>query len=341
MESEPVIEFLGATEGATTIIAEGHKIYDLPQSYFERLSPLEIGLRLKFDHSAFLTRRELIEKFENQIRISTTDFTDIEKTVITSLVKIIDPVIVKLNMKKPWRFIKTNYNATDGNAFYTRGTCIIIPQQSITAAVYATTKYDILRTLAHEQSHVYSRFHSRNRQLLYNTLGFHKCRSINIGEFLTTRKISNPDLEDLNYVINITHEGRDIYAMLFDYSNEDKYYANKNNFFYYMENALFEVTPVNGDQTLPLEQTDFEVVLATGIPIPINPTSTESFWNKISKNTNYVNHPEEIIADNVAMLVMHKLFTEYPALSNMFFSDKFDNFDLTLEIQKILTNNEK
>jgi len=340
MASEPGIEFLAATEAAETIIAEGHKIYDLPQSYFDRLSPLEIGLRLQFDHSP-LTRSELIEQFENQIRISTTDFTDIEKTALTSLVKVLEPIIVKLNMKKPWRFIKTNFKATDGNAFYTRGTCIIIPQQSLSAAITTSNKYGLLRTLAHEQSHVYSRFHSRNRRLLYGAIGFQKCRSINIGEFLTTRKISNPDLEDLNYVININYEGRDIYAMLYDFSNEDKFSAKKYNFFYYMENALFEVTPVNNDQNLSLEQTNFEVVIEpeTGQPIPINPDPIVSFWNKISRNTTYINHPEEIIADNVAMLVMHKLITEYPDWSNMRFADTFDSFDLTLEIQKILTSN--
>jgi len=108
-----------------------------------------------------------------------------------------------------------------------------------------------------------------------------------------------------------------------------------------MENALFEVTPVNKDQNLSLEQTDFEVIIApeTGQPIPINPDPIVSFWNKISRNTTYINHPEEIIADNVAMLVMHKLITEYPDWSNMRFADTFDSFDLTLEIQKILTSN--
>ena len=41
-----------------------------------------------------------------------------------------------------------------------------------------------------------------------------------------------------------------------------------------------------------------------GQPVVINPREEQAFLDKIGQNTNYIIHPDEILADNFVRLVM-------------------------------------
>jgi hypothetical protein len=46
--------------------------------------------------------------------------------------------------------------------------------------------------------------------------------------------------------------------------------------------------------------------LENGQPVLLDPKNVESYHEQIGRNTNYIIHPEEVLADNFAMLIRGK-----------------------------------
>jgi hypothetical protein len=49
----------------------------------------------------------------------------------------------------------------------------------------------------------------------------------------------------------------------------------------------------------------WQPVLLKGEPVVINPREEQEFLDRVGKNTNYIIHPDEILADNFVRLVMN------------------------------------
>ena len=80
------------------------------------------------------------------------------------------------------------------------------------------------------------------------------------------------------------------------YASVKEYDAKKGgSFFQYLTFRLL-VVEKKGDRWQPM--------LLDGEPIVIDAKKEPAFYEKIGKNTNYVIHPDEILADNFVHLVM-------------------------------------
>jgi hypothetical protein len=197
----------------------------------------------------------------------------------------------KLPLPKEILLIRTT-GKEEGNAAYTRAAAIVLPDKVI---AYPPTQLD--RLLAHELFHVISRHDGALRQRLYRIVGFEVCDPIDLPPSLAPRKITNPDAPLIDCTIELAAADGKVYtAAPVLYANAKQYDAARGgSFFQYLTFRLMVVE--RKDQR-------WQPKLFEGEPIVIDAKKEPAYFEKIGKNTNYVIHPDEILADNFVHLVM-------------------------------------
>jgi len=195
------------------------------------------------------------------------------------------PALERLAITFPKRItlVKTT-GAEEGHAFYTRDTAIMIPERESGPA----NEELLEKTIAHELFHILSRNNPELREKLYRVIGFTKCNEVGFPEELKSRKITNPDAprNDHSIRVRVKDKQEDVVPILF--ANSPSYDPAKGGeFFNYLQLGF-----------LPVSKSS-----ATG-KTPLTSQEISGFSEQIGRNTKYIIHPEEILADNFALLVM-------------------------------------
>ncbi|MDB5490436.1 MAG: hypothetical protein JWO78_285 [Micavibrio sp.] len=129
------------------------------------------------------------------------------------------------------------------------------------------------------------------RESLYRLIGFEKCNEVELPPALKHQKISNPDAPINDHFIKITVSGEEHMAVPIVFSRTKEYDPGKEkNFFRYLKFKLMLVERDTGGKVAPLNR--------NGRPVLLNPDAVEGFFEKIGRNTTYIFHPEEILAEN-------------------------------------------
>ena len=179
----------------------------------------------------------------------------------------------------------------EGQAAYCRSNAVILPQ-----IVLQKPAADLERLLIHELFHIVSRHAPETRQALYEVIGFQPCHEIPLPADLANRKITNPDAPSVDCYIDLKVDGRALQAAPVLFSSEQNYDAEKGgSFFRYLQFRLL-VIERSGDRWQPL--------LKDQQPVLLDPKKTPAYLERIGNNTNYIIHPDEILADNFVHLVM-------------------------------------
>jgi hypothetical protein len=180
----------------------------------------------------------------------------------------------------------------EGGAAYCRQNAIVFPRR-----VLDQPPQPLERLLAHELFHILSR-HDLNRQRkLYAVVGFHPCGEIELPPSLRDRKITNPDAPLLNYSIELqTDEGPVPVTPILVASRADYDPASKKSFFQYMQFRLLQVQREGGAWRASLDE--------TGAPILLDPQDQPSYHEQVGRNTGYIIHAEEVLAENFVHLAM-------------------------------------
>jgi hypothetical protein len=180
----------------------------------------------------------------------------------------------------------------ESNAAYTRSSSIVLPAKVMN---YDETKLD--RLLLHELFHIMSRHDGALRAKLYAIIGFELCDSIELPTSLAARRITNPDAPLIDCVIRlIVKAGKRVTGAPILYAATKQYDAQKGATLFQSMQFRLLVVEERGDRWQP--------VLFNGEPVVINPRQEQEFLDKIGKNTTYIIHPDEILADNFVRLVM-------------------------------------
>jgi len=187
--------------------------------------------------------------------------------------------------------IRTNGKEDIGVA-YTRGTSIIFHPDFIAAAK------DLDALLAHELFHIISRANPKLRDQLYAIIGFTPCGEIAFPKSLAARKISNPDAPYNQHSITLKIGGKDRPALPVLVASRRFDVDRKEDMFSYVM-LQFLVVEKKADHWVAAELKD-------GSPHLVAPIRIGNFSEQIGKNTNYIIHPEEILADNFKFLVLGK-----------------------------------
>lgn len=179
----------------------------------------------------------------------------------------------------------------EGNAAYCRGNAIVLPQRLVDQPQPA-----LERLLVHELFHILSRQKPDLRDQLYAIVGFHPCQPVQLPAALGDRKITNPDGPLARHFIRLEHAGKTVAAVPILYSSEQQYDPAKGGPFFRF--LVFRMLVVTVD-----DEGRAEPALEDGQPVLLDARQNASFFRQVGRNTSYILHPDEILADNFVHLV--------------------------------------
>ena len=268
-------------------VDEGVRILTTKDEFIVRMSPFDRSARMKTDKA--ISEAEFLRFIEANVRAWTAD----EKRTVGSAIERVRPGLdaLSLSLPKVIYFVKTT-GAEEGKAFYTRDTAIVLPEDEL------ISKNGMLeKVICHELFHIFSRENPALREKLYEIIGFTECPEIEFPLELKSRKITNPDAPRNGHLIRLRSDGREILAVPILFSKVDKYDLKRGGeFFDYLQFKFLELEKAGPSY--------FKPAMQGTEPKLHGPEQVIGFFEQIGRNTQYVIHPEEILADNFAILVM-------------------------------------
>ena len=152
---------------------------------------------------------------------------------------------------------------------------------------------ELERTFIHELFHILSRYNPELRKELYALLGFAPCPELVLPEKLNRLKITNPDACYMNYYFTVERSGNRLMMIPVLFSSSWYNEAQGGIFLDYLGLFLVSVR-INGDRTEVIkDRRGYHIYPYMKIP---------EYKDLIFKNSDYIIHPEEILADNFVLL---------------------------------------
>ena len=146
------------------------------------------------------------------------------------------------------------------------------------------------------------------RDKLYAVIGFSKCNEVEFPKELKSRKITNPDAPANEHCILVRVQGKDTWVIPIIFSGSEKYdMAHGGEFFDYLQ---FQFLVVERDGNGPGVKASYD----GGAARLVDPRNATGFFEQVGRNTQYIIHPEEILADNFALLVLEQHGVPSPAI---------------------------
>lgn len=269
-------------------VAKGKELLVVRDEFIKQLSPFDRSARLKV--STDVTEKEFLDFISRQVLPWQVD----EQKKFLRAIKRIELELTKfcLNFPNTIYLIKTT-GKEEGDAAYTRGQAIIIPQNRL-----ESPQEEFNHLVAHELFHILSRYQEELRDQLYQLIGFKKYNKHFFPTELEDQKITNPDAPMNLHWIHIKYKDNFFWAAPILFSKTKRYDSQQgDSFFQYLEFRLLLISATSDELPLILDEHEFELVKIEEV---------SGFFDQIGRNTQYVIHPEEIIAENFAFIVLGK-----------------------------------
>jgi len=278
-------------EGTTVIFAtvdDARGILTNRDDFVRRMSPFDRAARMKTDKG--VSEKEYLEFVGKNV----LQWNDAEKQKVTSALQGIHAKLEALSLPFPKKvFMVKTTGDEEGKAPYTRVNAVILPKAEIAAPI---TK--IRKMICHELFHILSRANPELREKLYAVIGFVKCDEVEFPKELISRKITNPDAPANDHCILLNTRGKDIWAIPILFSSAEKYDTVRGGeFFDYLQ---FQFLVVERQGKTP----DVRPLYDNRKPRLVDLQQISGFIEQVGRNTEYIIHPEEILADNFALLIL-------------------------------------
>ena len=271
--------------------SEAAEILTRKDDFIQRLSAFDRAARMKTD------RTISEEEFLGFVKANVTSWTDAEKREVESAIGKIRPALEALSLPLPKTIalLKTT-GMEEGQAFYTRDTAIVFPESQLTGKNATALE----KTIAHELFHILSRENPAMRQALYQAIGFTPCAEIQLPASVQARRITNPDAPRNDHSIRLHADGKEITAVPILFSATENYDIRRGGeFFSYLQFQFLILENGSGSPS-------------AGEVLP--PSRVSGFFEQVGRNTDYIIHPEEILAENFALLVLNEQKVASPAI---------------------------
>jgi len=278
---------------------------------FSRLTKLDMCIQMKGSCKEGDSKAAILQQYKKYLQVDVRNFTEEEIQWLGDIWKEAVELCNKLNksiLPANVKLIKSSGSYYGDDAFYTRENCIVIPA----ARISMRKKEAMLSVILHEIFHIYSRLNPEKQAALYKLIGFESIgdsRDLLIEGPLKERILSNPDGPNFAYAIELkTSKGVHKCIPIIS-STLPKFVKEKGAFFDYLSFNLFEVERTNDGKWKVLSD-------AEGQPI-LPDDALPSFFDQIKDNTQYIIHPDEVLADNFMILALsEKDSTQYTNLSS-------------------------
>ena len=262
--------------------------------YVKNLSPFERAAKIK--KAGPVSTEQYLAFIQNQ----TLEWNNADKKKLGQVIAAAKPKLAKFANHLPERIhlIKTTGN-DEGAAPYTRGVSIILPERTIRQSVKS-----LERLFYHELFHIVSRSNPKLRDELYRIIGYEKCDEVSLPDDMMPRRISNPDAPVIEHCIRVSKDGESRWCAPVLFSRTPKYDPKTGgSFFRYLQFRL-----------MAIDRKTAKAILKDGKPILWNPDAVKGFFEQIGRNTNYVIHPEETLANNFIHLMTGKQDLKNPEI---------------------------
>ncbi|HZL89567.1 MAG TPA: hypothetical protein VFB96_14480 [Pirellulaceae bacterium] len=275
----------GDTRVRFASLEQGQKLLGARDEFALALSRFDRQVRMQTDRDASL--EEWLEFNAGHAQA----WSEVEIQRVTAALDDLRPRLANFKFQLPETILLVRTTGKEeGDAAYTRQSAIMLPDK-----VMAYPKEQLEKLLIHELFHVVSRHDPALRQKLYAIIGFRPCDPIKLPADWDNRRITNPDAPKIDCYIELKADGQTIVAAPFLFATPAKFDAQKGgSLFKYLTFKLLVVSR-DGDR--------LAATLQEGKPVVIDPRSLEDFTQQIGKNTNYIVHPDEILADNFVLLL--------------------------------------
>lgn len=191
----------------------------------------------------------------------------------------------------------------EGRAAYCRQNAVILPKNIVAGRGGETLE----RLLLHELFHILSSHNDALRERLYAVVGFSRCGEVTLPDELAARRITNPDAPTLEHAVGIAVDDKPVLVVPILLADSAKYdAAGGKEFFAHMQFRLLAVEKTAGGK--------FAARLVDGKPQLLDPAKTPSYHDQIGRNTGYIIHAEEILADNFVLLVTGETDVKTPRI---------------------------
>lgn len=248
-------------------------------------SQFDIDSRLQQRNS---NKKQLFDYISQQV----LDWHDDEKQKVSAILDEIDESLKtqKFTIKLPNEiyFIKTTLLEEGGASGYTRQNYIVVSKEILSGPENA-----LKQLIIHELFHIISRNDADFRRDMYKIIGFEITNTIKYPETIKDFRITNPDAPQTDSFITVRKDGKPIECMMVLYSDQP---YNGGLFFKYLNVGFMELTGKHKKEPL----------LKNGVPVIYSMNDITGFFDQIGRNTQYILHPEEIMADNFVFAINNR-----------------------------------
>jgi hypothetical protein len=290
------IRFLTKQEAAVAITT------DVSDHFFEKVGTLDIEIQMKKQYPANTARTVMVDDYKSFLKTDIANFEPTEKLMLDSIVAEAINLCEMLPgevLPKGISLIKTLGKQRGDGVAFSRDRSIILTEKEL----INPDRPALLRTLLQEIAHIYVRTHPEKKSKLYALMGFKKLQDVklSVNDSLYSRFLTNPDGIDYTWsTVLTTADGKNISAMPLIYSKYDKVNlttAATKNYMDYMSFNYFEIKEsADGIVEVLTDKKQHTTLITKDIPALL----------KQKFNTDNIIHPEQMIADNFALLCLSK-----------------------------------
>lgn len=277
-------------------VEAGREVLTDRDDFVERMSPFDRASRLKV--AGEVSEQRYLEFVGQHV----LEWSDAERERIRETLRDVRKDLDGLAIPFPPTvlLVKTT-GAEEGGAAYTRANAIVLPRK------LAEGPQERLKKLFfHELFHVLSRANSQWRHELYRVIGFEECEEPQLPPAVAARKITNPDAPRNDHRIRLVWKGQRRWMVPILVSRAASYDPQGGEEFFRYLQFRFLVLPESGSKGTPVE-VDSPQLLEVG--------EVSGFYEQVGENTSYIIHPEEILADNFALLMMREQEFKSPQIA--------------------------
>lgn len=263
--------------------------------YYDLMSPAHMSIQSR-DTSSYATIDEQRKAYMQTIAQHTEDWSPTEMRQMQALMDTAFVLVQGLNpvlWPSDITMIKVDPVHYGNSVYYTIGDAIVWPSN-----IFENFSIDQqLMVALHEVWHLLGRDYPTLRDSLYREIGFYRHGyELELGPLLRERLLVNPDGVSLDYAIRLVDSttNTSVEALPVVASRFSGYRPTMTSFFDYLHFDLHE---------LKVQGSTAQVQIASDATSLLAPGFFPSFFTQIGDNTQYIIHPDEIIADNFVLAI--------------------------------------
>ncbi len=307
--------FLNAQDAAKAITT------DSKNQYFQLVNPIEVSIQMKQPAGTLpANRADMLNQYRKYLSSDVAAFTSAEQKRITAVMLEIYQTCERVSkglFPQQIRLVKTRGRYYGDGVFYTREDCIVIPQNELNNF----SEQGFKETMYHEVWHIISRYNPELQRKAYALIGFSQVanKHIWIPTRLREHMIYNPDGVDPWWQISLKDaNGKSRNCIPILHTNTEGYNPEMKEFFGYLQFNLY-----------PIEDGKL-ITKSDSLTSPITLANEPDFYDQVTDNTNYIIHPDELIADNF----MYIMTTASDVMKRQRFSKPGN--ELLVKLEKVL-----